>query len=226
MKPSLKKTAEGSQTLRLEEFDETYHSTNGALTEAQHVFIENGLLKSPLKDIRILEVGFGTGLNALVTLEAFLGQEHLSSIHYTSLEKYPIAPEIYQNLNYGELTKPNLTSHFQLMHQSAWEEDIIIHKDFVLHKKEFDLLKKNITGTYDIIYYDAFAPSKQSPMWDDAVLAAVCKTLKEGGIFCTYCAKGSVRRSLQSNGLEMQRLPGPPGKREMLFGIKQEKGYR
>lgn len=221
MKPSLIKTADGSQTLRLEEMDETYHSTNGALTEAQHVFIKNGLLKSPLKDIRILEIGFGTGLNALVTLDAFLELEHISSIHYTSLEKYPIAPEIFKKLNYGTLSTKNLETKFQLMHESAWEQDQLIEQGFTLHKKEFDLLKQSLTGKYDIIYYDAFAPSKQSPMWDDAILTAVCNTLEKGGILSTYCAKGSVRRALQNNGLDMQRLPGPPGKREMLFGIKQ-----
>ena len=220
MQPKLITTADGSQTLQLEEMDETYHSTNGALTEAQHVFINNGLLKSSHSSLRILEVGFGTGLNALVTLDALYKQTTIENVHYTTLEKYPVPAEIYNKLNYGQLVSPDLTTEFNLLHQAAWEEEVNINKHFTIHKRRFDLLEQKLEGEFDLIYYDAFAPSKQSPMWEDKILKKVCDTLKPGGIFSTYCAKGSVRRALQSFELEMERLPGPPGKREMLLGIK------
>lgn len=220
MKPELLKTNDGSLTLRLNAMDETYHSTNGALTETQHVYIQNGLLKSDKTSIRILEVGFGTGLNALVTLDAFRKQNKIKSIHYTSLEKHPVDSEIYDQLNYGHLLSPNLQSEFLQMHQVPWEEDTEISPNFTLHKKEFDLLEDTLEGEFDMIFYDAFAPSKQCLMWNDETLEKVCHTLKPGGLFSTYCAKGDVRRSLKRCGLKMKRLPGPPGKWEMLFGTK------
>ncbi len=221
MTPQLQATADGSFTLRLDEIDETYHSTNGALTEAQHVFIKNGFERYAKEEIKILEIGFGTGLNALVTLDAFLKQDKIKRVHYTSLEKYPVKTSLTKSLNYGQLLSPSLEQEFLKMHQSNWEEDIKISPSFLLQKKEFDLLEQTLEGEYDLIYYDAFAPSKQATMWEDDILQKVINTMTPNAIFTTYCAKGSVRRALQSFGLEMQRIPGPPGKREMLFGIKE-----
>ncbi len=198
--------------------DETYHSTNGALTEAQHVFIRNGFDLCVKTDIRILEVGFGTGLNAIVTLDAFQKQDSIKRVSYTTLEKYPVKEEISSQLNYGTLFSPTLDKQYHKIHQIEWEKDCEITPGFSLYKKEFDLLQQDLDGEYDLVYYDAFAPSKQAAMWEDDILKKVVDSMAPEAIFTTYCAKGSVRRALQSFGLKMQRVPGPPGKREMLLG--------
>jgi len=220
MEPKIIQTADGSLSLRVEEMDETYHSTNGALTEARHVFISNGLALCDRSELRILEVGFGTGLNAIVTLDAFLKQEVIQNIHYTSLEKYPLDSAISAALNYGQLFSPSLEKEFNKLHQATWEKEQEISPHFTILKKEFDLLEQALEGNYDLIYYDAFAPSKQASMWEAEVLKKVVDVMTEKAILSTYCAKGTVRRALQTLGLEMHRLPGPPGKREMLMGRK------
>ncbi len=220
MNIKIQPTNDGSATLRLEEMDETYHSTNGALTETQHVFIKNGLEQIKKEHVRILEVGFGTGLNAIATLDFLLNQKIIKSIHYTTLEKYPLNAEIISQLNYGSLFPSDRSDFFLKMHKAKWEEDISINEVFSIHKKKFDLLTEELEGEYDLIYYDAFAPSKQAEMWDEAPLNKVINTMAPESIFSTYCAKGTVRRHLQSRGLQTSRVPGPPGKREMLVARK------
>ena len=220
MNPKITSTADGSYTLRLEEMDETYHSTNGALTEARHVFVQNGFNSWDKKDLRILEVGFGTGLNAMVTLDAFLKQSVVERVHYTTLEKYPVAHEICSQIAHGNLFEPKLTSEYKAMCAAEWEQDVEVLPNFLLHKKHFDLIEQNLDGEYDLVYFDAFAPSKQADMWSLDILRKSTNVMAVNSIFVTYCAKGEVRRNLQSLGLEMHRVPGPPGKREMLVGKK------
>ncbi len=221
MQPILTNTADGSYTLRLEEMDETYHSTNGALTEARHVFIQNGFSAWDKKELRILEVGFGTGLNAMVTLDAFIKQNKIERVYYTTLEKYPVAHDICLKIAHGNLFEPILNAEYEAMHTAEWEQDVEILPNFFLHKKHFDLIAQSLSGKYDLVYFDAFAPSKQPEMWSPDVLKKVVDAMSPNSIFVTYCAKGEVRRNLQSLGLEMHRIPGPPGKREMLVGKKE-----
>ena len=213
-------TQDGSFTLRLEDMNETYHSTNGALTEALHVYIKNGLNKVTKSNVSLLEIGFGTGLNALVTLDTFLKQDVIKQISYTSLEKYPISQELAAQLNYGGLLSPTRKQEFAELHEAVWNKEVAINPQFSIYKKEFDLINDELSGTFDLIYYDAFAPSKQAEMWTEDILKKVVNTMNPQGIFITYCVKGDVRRALNRLGLTTQRLPGPPGKLEILFAYK------
>lgn len=219
--PIIIDTEDGSKTISLEEMDETYHSTHGALTEAKHVYIMNGLMQSDKSDISVLEIGFGTGLNALATLDTLIKAPELRSVKYTTLEKFPLPMEVITELKYGELTEPSLNDEFIAIHQAAWETPNHITPDFALTKLNIDLLTDTLTGTYDIVYYDAFAPSKQKEMWTEDVLRKVVDCMADGATLATYCAKGVVRRLLNHLGLTTQRVPGPPGKREMLIATKE-----
>lgn len=140
MTPQLTETSDGSMTLRLEAMDETYHSTHGALTEAEHVYIKNGFDLYDKPELRILEIGFGTGLNAIVTLNAFQKQQKIKRVSYTSLEKYPVNDEISSQLNYGKLFAPVLEEEYSKLHSVAWEKESLIVPGFSLYKKKIDLL--------------------------------------------------------------------------------------
>lgn len=220
MKPQLINTDDGSHTLRLEEMDETYHSTHGALTEAQYVYIKNGFERVKKEHINILEIGFGTGLNTLVTIDAFLKQEYVKSINYLSLEKYPVDSQLVSQLNYGRLLTPTREESFNHIHSSPWGEKVEITPGFSLIKQEFDLLNDELSGEFDLIYYDAFAPSKQAPMWKETTIQKVVNTMTKDALLSTYCAQGDAKRAFRSCGLKLKRLPGPPGKWHMLIGTK------
>jgi len=215
---TIKKTADGSHTLFVPALDEHYHSINGALTESKHVFIENGLnLFGEKKAISILEIGFGTGLNALLTyVEA---KRRDLRIHYTAIERYPLKKEYIERLNFPDLIETE-TPFFHFLHDCDWEKDVIIDAHFTLHKIENDLTKHRFNRKFDLIYFDAFAPDKQPEMWTPEIFTHLFEQTNEKGILTTYCAKGSVRRMLQTAGYTTERLPGPPGKREMLRGRK------
>lgn len=219
--PKLLNTDDGSQTLHLEEMDETYHSTHGALTEANYVYIENGFSRINKEHINILEIGFGTGLNALATLDAFLKQDKVKSITYTTLEKFPIEDEIISQLKYGQLTSPIMESEFASLHQAQWESTIEIAPNFHIHKKKLDLLTDSLEGEYDLIYYDAFAPSKQVEMWSNDIIKKVTDVMTSDALLTTYCAQGDAKRAFRECGLKVKRLPGPPGKWHMLNAFKQ-----
>ena len=219
--PKIISTEDGSKTISLEEMDETYHSTHGALTEAKHVYIMNGLTQCSKENINVLEIGFGTGLNALATLDTLIKTPELNSVKYTTLEKFPLPMEVISELNYGDLTEPNLNTEYTAIHEATWEEANNITPQFIITKLKFDLLTDQLTGTYDVVYYDAFAPSKQEEMWTEEVLKKVIDCMAEGAILATYCAKGVVRRLLNHLGLTTQRVPGPPGKREMIIATKK-----
>jgi tRNA U34 5-methylaminomethyl-2-thiouridine-forming methyltransferase MnmC len=218
MKRIIELTEDGSHTLYLPEMDEHFHSIHGAVQESMHVFINNGLSQCKQAEIHLLEVGFGTGLNALLTM--LHRQEKI--IHYYSLEKYPLTAEEYSQLNYTENCSPEIQAHFLQMHNSAWGKPIEIVPGFELTKLTCDLRTVDLTAlpAFDLVYFDAFAPGKQPDLWTDAIFQKISRQCKPGAIITTYCAKGDIRRSLQKNGFAMQRVPGPPGKRQMLYGEK------
>lgn len=217
MKIEILKSSDGSHTLYLPEMDETYHSRHGAVQEALHVFIQNGLLKKAeqQKEIRILEIGWGTGLNSLLTYK--VAKEHNLKIHYTGIEKFPVPKEVLSKLNYTEW---NEDDYLNKAYSAEWERSVQLYENFTLEKLACDVLDLNFTEAFDLIYFDAFGPRAQCEMWEKEVFDIIYKATKFGGVFVTYCAKGQVRRDLQEVGFSMERLPGPPGKREMLRGIK------
>ncbi len=213
-------TADGSYTLYVPELDEHYHSVKGALTESRHIFIEMGLKHSPAPEPHILEIGFGTGLNAFLT---FLECERTQrKVYYTGIERYPLTEETLRKLAYPTLIEPTREADYYALHQAPWAEDAALSPWFTLHKIEGDFTCFTTDQKFDIIYFDAFAPEKQPEMWQQSLFDNLYAMLNEGGILTTYCAKGVVRRMLQSAGFTVERLPGPPGgKREILRGTKQ-----
>jgi tRNA U34 5-methylaminomethyl-2-thiouridine-forming methyltransferase MnmC len=211
-------TEDGSHSLFNEALDETYHSRHGAVQESMHVFIKHGFRHlaetQNRKSISILEVGFGTGLNALLTLTE--ANEYDLSVAYTSLETYPLGQEVWRNLNY-----PDSHNLFKELHLADWQKWNEINSHFKLLKLENQLQDVELKPLqFDLIYFDAFAPNKQPEMWELAVLEKLEKTIKPGGIFVTYCAKGQLKRDLKSLGLMVESLLGPPGKREMVRALK------
>ena len=215
----LEQTADGSYTLYVPELDEHYHSIKGALTESQHIFIDMGLKHSSVNSPKILEIGLGTGLNCILTLlEAEESQRH---IHYTGIERYPLNEEVIRKLDYPSMIGNKHEDRYLAIHQTPWEEDIHLSPWFTLHKIEGDFTHYTFENKYDIIYFDAFAPEKQPEMWEQSLFDNLYNILNEGGILTTYCAKGVVRRMLQTAGFKVERLPGPPGgKREILRATK------
>jgi tRNA U34 5-methylaminomethyl-2-thiouridine-forming methyltransferase MnmC len=212
-------TGDGSHSILNTSLQETYHSRHGAVRESTHVFIDHGfrvlewLRPGP---VRILEVGFGTGLNAALTqIEAARTGR---AVIYESWEKFPLPDRVWEQLNYGAiLGHPEV---FNALHQAPWNEPTEVGPGFTLFKRTGDLLVDALTGIFDLIYYDAFAPSKQPEMWALDVLRKVTSTLVRGGILVTYCAKGQVKRDLAVLGLVVETLPGPPGKKEMTRAIR------
>jgi len=225
MKREIRLTADGSTTIYLPDLDENYHSHHGAIQEAQHVFIKNGLefaltQKGEKEELNILEIGFGTGLNALLTA---LNVVNLSNtIKYLGIEAFPVASELLVQMNYIDQLKSYERAHsiFSKIHQATWENYESITSNFELCKQEVKLEHFESEQKFDLVYYDAFGPRAQIEMWSIQNLEIVAKHLKSGGILVTYCAKGQFKRDLRSLGFEIEALPGPPGKREMVRATK------
>lgn len=216
-------TGDGSHSLLHEELNETYHSRHGAVRESQHVFIQQGwsdlIAKQELPSVSILEVGFGTGLNALLTANEAWDKN--LTVTYTSLETFPLPPEIWTTLNY-----PDPHHFFSPLHQAPWQCWVDIHFKFRLLKLEKSLQDLEVKlPEYNLIYFDAFAPGKQPELWEMKMLSKVVDGMKPGGMFVTYCAKGQLKRDLKTLGLVVETLPGPPGKREMVRAIKPLKSF-
>lgn len=211
-------TDDGSHSLFVPHLNEHYHSTHGAIQESRHVFINMGLSACQLQQINVLEIGFGTGLNALLTqLES--GKTG-KQIHYTSFELYPLKTGSVKQLNYAQLlADEDEASHFLALHRAPWGEAIEITPNFTLHKIETDFSTPNNINCnigFDVIYFDAFAPEKQPEMWTQPIFEKLFSLCNKNGVLTTYCAKGVVRRMFESVGFTVERLPGPPGKREIL----------
>jgi tRNA U34 5-methylaminomethyl-2-thiouridine-forming methyltransferase MnmC len=215
-------TGDGSHTLFIPELNEHYHSTYGALTESLHVFIHSGLeCFSGSREITVFETGFGTGLNALLTALAAIRWG--IKIEYFALEKYPLNPQIVVQLNYPHLLKETENEAeilFSAIHEAAWEEKIEINSCFHLKKLKGDMCSYIPDAGIDLFYFDAFAPEKQPEMWTGEIMQRLVLAMKPGGIFITYCVKGYVKRILKDCGLILEKLPGPPGKREILRARK------
>lgn len=216
----IEKTADGSYTLFVPELDEHYHSVKGALTESEHIFINMGLKHSSATNPHILEIGFGTGLNAFLTsLEA---KKEKKNIFYTTIEKFPLDIETIKCLDYPELVAPEESELFYAIHNAKWNSPQNVSEYFTIEKIEGDFTEYRFMKGYDIVYFDAFAPEKQPEMWNQKLFDSLYEVLNDNGILTTYCAKGAVRRMLQQAGFIVERLPGPPGgKREILRGSKK-----
>ncbi|RLD25965.1 MAG: SAM-dependent methyltransferase, partial [Bacteroidetes bacterium] len=209
-------TADGSTSFYNEELDETYHSRHGAMQESLHVFIGAGLipLQELQKEISILEMGFGTGLNAWLT--AVKSVDLNLRINYTTLEAFPITDEQVEKLNYSEWAKSETEKEiFSEIHKVPWGEFKEISKHFRIKKikKEFENFDAN--QEFDLIYFDAFGPDIQPELWNDEIFMKMYQALNQGGILVTYSVKGSVRRAMKRAGFVVEKIPGPPGKREM-----------
>lgn len=221
MKKKIIITSDGSSSIFIPELNETYHSKHGAIQEAYHVFIHNGLdLFANQSTINILEIGFGTGLNCFITyLESV---KRNLKIKYDGVEAYPLEAEDVSQLNYvQELKATDESNVFEKMHSISWDKDQIITKDFYLNKRKQLFKDIDDENRFDLIYFDAFGANIQPELWTEEVFEKMYISLKNKGVLVTYSAKGSVRRGMQKVGFKVERLPGPPGKREMLRGIKK-----
>ncbi|HBO75635.1 MAG TPA: SAM-dependent methyltransferase [Marinilabiliales bacterium] len=213
-------TSDGSHTLFVPLLGEHYHSIHGAIQESRHVFIQTGLgpLNAP-KCIKILEIGFGTGLNALLAMQ--FAHQHQIEILFTTIEKYPLRKDEFSQLNYGSVLGEEWIPYFQQLHECPWEQLVPISEAFSIQKIRADLLTASFIETYQIVFFDAFGPDKQPDLWTVTVFEKLYKSLEKQGVLVTYSAKGQVRRNLKAAGFEVERLPGPPGKREMLRATKK-----
>ena len=221
MQRSIITTGDGSKTIHLPDWNENYHSSHGAVQEAKHVFLKHGLdlfLGNP--EVHILEIGFGTGLNAILTLEAVLNSD--SNIIYDGLEAFPISNDEMIALEYENLLESDfLKEKYKQIHNISWDVPNVITPTFTLTKIQNELQKQTFTtNKYDLIYFDAFGPRVQEAMWTKEIFQKLYISLKPDGYLVTYCAKGQVKRDLKSVGFFVEALPGPPGKREMTRGRK------
>lgn len=220
LKRRIVQTADGSLTIQLPGLQEQYHSMHGALQEALHVFIGQGLDAYRNCKVHLLEMGFGTGLNALLTLlEAPARSLH---IHYTGIEAYPVEEDEWPRLGYGELFQdPQATAYFERLHREPWQTPAKISPWFELTKLRQDVRDLDHYQAYDLIYFDAFGARVHPELWSEAIFLKMYRCLRPGGRLVTYAAKGSVRRAMLSAGFRVERLPGPPGKREMLRATRE-----
>jgi tRNA U34 5-methylaminomethyl-2-thiouridine-forming methyltransferase MnmC len=216
--PELIITEDGSHSLFVHELNEHYHSVRGAYTESQHVFIEAGLNQIKRRNIRILEMGFGTGLNALLTLAATNHSQ--ITIHYTGIDKYPLPKSITSSLNYELIAGLNDRGMLHLMHDVPWNQEALIRPGFVLEKMKCDMKDLDQINVFDLVYFDAFAPEKQPELWTEDLFRRLFISMRSDSILTTYSSKGMVRRNLQSAGFRVEKIPGPPGKREMTRAYK------
>ena len=211
-------TKDGSHSIYVQTLDEHYHSIHGAITESQHVFIEAGLVQLKKSHIRILELGFGTGLNALLTLAET--NESDRSIYYTGIEKYPLERTITDSLNYESIAALNIPGMLKRIHESTWQKEVLIKPGFILKKLKCDMHELEQKDEFDLVYFDAFAPEKQPELWTVELFRQIFLSMKSHSILTTYSSKGMVRRNLKAAGFHVEKIPGPPGKREMTRAYK------
>lgn len=232
MKRHIVETEDGSKTIHIEDWNETYHSIHGAVQEAFHVFINNGLnfYKDVKIPIKILEIGLGTGLNSFITL--LESERNQYTIEYVGVEKYPISADEFQAIDYFddvfkfypefENRREEFIELYQKMFACDWGKSIEITSKFTFKKVEkdfFDLISLD-GNEFDIVYFDAFGSQVQPELWEEDLLTIVTNLTKEKSIITTYAAKGSFKRGLKANGFKIKKYPGPPGKREMMVGFK------
>ena len=209
-------TGDGSVTIYHRDLQEHYHSIYGAIQESRHVFIHAGLRYTAISPVKVFEMGFGTGLNALLTCLESLSNKR--TIQYDGIDAYPLGEEVIRQLNYPELLDGDAKALFHTLHNSPWNETQTVSSLFTFTKIHNDLLNFTPVDEYDVIYFDAFNPAVQPELWDTAIFRKMFQGLNPGGILTTYSATGWVRRNMMEAGFEVEKLPGPPGKREMLRG--------
>lgn len=211
-------TGDGSHSLKNEALNETYHSFHGAVQESTHVFIKKGLdywCRYRTGTPSVLEIGFGTGLNALLTYA--YAADHKVNVYYETLETYPLPAAVYKELNFpAVMQRPELTLQQLALHDASWEKEEAIGPWFRLLKRQLSVDLYDPGQPFDIIYFDAFAPAKQPEMWTIEIIKKMFNSLQSGGILVTYCAQGQFKRNLKEAGFEVETLPGPPGKKEMV----------
>lgn len=216
----LHSTDDGSATIFIPEMNEHYHSVKGAYTESCHIYRDCAFLHrcADAEHLRLLEVGFGTGLNAAVTAEAATDKAH--KVHYISLEKYPLAGELVESLGYEGFVNYDI---FRAIHDAEWNKPVEITPYFTLERRKCDYVADVLPCGIDVVYFDAFAPEKQPEMWSHDAFARLVAVMNRKAVLTTYCAKGDVRRLLASLGLAVERLAGPVGgKREILRAVKPD----
>lgn len=212
-------TGDGSKTIFLPELNETYHSSNGAVQESRHIFIQNGLdLVVNKGNIRILEVGFGTGLNAL--LSASWAEKNNQPIQYIGIEAKPLLPELCFQLDYPRHIGQHADKIYDELIRCDWEIHNQLTTHFSIQKREMKIQDFVAFEPMDLIYFDAFGPRVQAEMWDITILEKMIQSLNSGGALVTYCAQGQFKRDLKAVGFSLESLPGPPGKREMTRATK------
>lgn len=219
MKREIIQTSDGSTSILLPEWNETYHSKFGAIQEAKHVFIKNGLSLFQGQSVSILEIGFGTGLNAFITyLEA---KDLEQKIEYTGIEAYPVSEEDASKMNYvSELDAEKDKAVFLKMHQSEWNEKVFLAPNFLLEKQNIKFQEIADENKYDLIYFDAFGYRVQPELWSLEIFQIMFKALKSEGILVTYACRSSIKKAMIEAGFAVEKLAGPPGKREMLRARK------
>ncbi len=216
MQREIQLTNDGSHTIAIPEMGVTYHSHHGAIGESRHVYIDAGL--QPLLDhdnkqpIHILEIGFGTGLNALLTYQKAIA--HKQVIHYTAIEPFPLTAKEIQSINYGNLL--SLQKEFLALHNTAWEEQVSMHDFFSLTKRKVLLPHAQTIPNIHCIYFDAFSPTVQPKLWTQAIFENLFSMLLPGGVLVTYCSKSIIRKAMMAAGFTVTKIPGPWGKREMV----------
>jgi tRNA U34 5-methylaminomethyl-2-thiouridine-forming methyltransferase MnmC len=212
------KTSDGSHTIFVPELNEHYHSVHGAVQESTFIFINYGFDFCKADPLNIFEVGFGTGLNALLTaIKSMAGERE---VNYTSIEKYPVDENIISLLNHHLYTGEEGKKIYNLIHSSPWNINVNICKNFNLKKIKGDFTDEPPSGRYDLIYFDAFGPDKQPEMWTRKMFAGIAAVTNKNGVLVTYSAKGEVKRSLKACGFDVALLPGPPGKRQTIRAVK------
>ncbi|MBL7886239.1 MAG: tRNA (5-methylaminomethyl-2-thiouridine)(34)-methyltransferase MnmD [Flavobacterium sp.] len=219
MKQTLFVTNDGSTSIHIEEWNESYHSKHGAIQEAYHVFIKNGLSLLQGKSVAVLEIGFGTGLNALITLKE--ASNFNQTIDYVGVEAFPVAMEMAMQMNYVEqLEDESLQTYFQKMHEVDWEVKYPISPSFSLTKEKNKFQEINHKNQFDLIYFDAFGFRVQPELWSVEIFQKMYDAMKSGGILVTYACRTSIKNAMKDVGFTVEKLPGAPGKREMLRAIK------
>lgn len=222
MKREVIKTGDGSTTLHVPELQQHYHSIHGAIQESKHVFIRMGFdeIVSSRDSISVFEMGFGTGLNAL--LSSLAAEKKGVGVFYESIEAFPLSREEWEGMNYSnQIGGEDAGLLFEKIQTTPWEEPTAITKKFILKKSAVRLADFTSIPKFDLVYFDAFAPRVQPELWTPKVFRKIHNLMIPGGILTTYCAKGDVRRAMQTAGFNVERLEGPPGKREMLRAVKK-----